>query len=288
MPDNNQKTFCRARLPVFCALAAAITSVQADTLLDEPLSLSERSPLSQHFNLPAMRGGALLAPGSMQWRMGVDVANNFVHAANADERFDLDGESQRYELGVRYGVGERWEVGVMVPWIAYNGGALDSFIEDWHRLWGFSAGNRNNYPRGQLRFSYQRNGRTEFVFDSAEAGFGDVQVQVANRVFQSDRDSVALIATLNLPTGDEHKLTGAGGTSAGVQLAVTHAGLLDLPLTLSANLGAQTLPKGDVLSDRQKSTAWFGGGEIAWAPVPDWRWRAQVNMHSALYDSALT
>lgn len=273
---------------VFTASALLVAQAQADALLDEPLALSERAPLTQRFNLPAMRSGELLMQDSVQWRVGVDVANNFVRDEKSAEKLVLDGESQRYELGVRYGLGAHWEIGAMVPWISYNGGALDNFIEDWHRAWGLPNGGRPNYATRQLQFLYQRNGRTELNFDGAEAGFGDMQVQVANQLLQTARDSIALIATLNLPTGDDKKLTGSGGTSAGILLAATHSEWLDLPLVLSANLGVQSLPRGDVLADQQKTSAWFGSGEIAWVVAQDWRLRAQINLHSAVYDSALT
>lgn len=281
--DIDVRALCAAMLAGQMSVAAA-----ADALLEEPLALSERAPLTQRFNLPGMRSGELLAQGVLQWRFGVDVANNFVRDEKGAENLVLDGESQRYELGARYGLGSRWEIGVMVPWLAFNGGALDNFIERWHGAWGLPDGGRPNYRTRQLQFLYQRNGRTELNFAQAEAGFGDVQVQLANQLLQAARDSVALIASFNLPTGDDKKLTGSGGTSAAFMLAGTHSNWLDLPLTLHANLGVQTLPKSDVLDDRQKNTVWFGAGEIAWAVAQDWRLRAQINMHSALYDSALT
>ncbi len=280
-----QSTFAASTLLAALFMSAA---AGAETLLDEPLLLSEHAPLTQRFNLPAMRSGELLAQDVVQWRMGVDIANNFVRDHNSTENLVLDGESQRYELGVRYGLGAHWEIGAMVPWISYNGGALDNFIEAWHRTWGLPDGGRPNYPTRQVQFLYQRNGRTELNFDSAEAGFGDAQLQIANQLLQTSRDSIALIATANLPTGDDKKLTGSGGTSAGILLAATHSEWLDLPLALSANIGVQSLPQGDVLKDQQKSSAWFGSGEIAWAVAQDWRLRAQINLHSAIYDSALT
>ena len=274
---------------VFAASALLVAvQVRADALLDEPLALSEHAPLTQRFNLPAMRSGELLVQDTVQWRLGIDIANNFVRDESGTENLVLDGESQRYELGIRYGLGAHWEIGAMVPWISYNGGVLDNFIEDWHRTWGLPDGGRPNYPTRQLQFLYQRNGRTQLNFDSAEAGFGDAQLQIGNQVLQTPRDSIALIATVNLPTGDDRKLTGSSGTSAGILVAATHSEWLDLPLALSANLGVQSLPRGDVLDAQQKTSAWFGSGEIAWTVAPNWRLRAQIDMHSALYDSALT
>lgn len=269
-------------------LSASIGAARADALLDEPLALSEHAPLTQRFNLPAMSSGELLPQGAAQWRLGVDVANNFVRDRSGAENLVLDGESQRYELGVRYGLGSQWEIGAMVPWISFNGGVLDNFIEGWHSVWGLPDGGRPHYRARQLQFLYQRNNRTELNIDSAKAGFGDVQLRIANQLLQTAQDNIALIASINLPTGDDAHLTGSGGTNASVSMAATHSAWLDLPLTLSGNIGVQTLPQSGVLSDRQKKSVWFGGAEIAWAAASEWRLRAQINLHSAIYDSALT
>lgn len=290
MSLSNQRRFSRfilSALPVGLAFTGASASVHADALLDEPLSLSERAPLVQRFNLPGMRSGQLLAEGGVQWRLGVDAANNYVRDSAGGEMLVFDGESHRYEFGVRYGLDSQWEIGVMLPWIAYRGGVLDGFINRWHSLWGLPDHHRSDFPSGKLQFTHATHGQVDFEFDRAQSGIGDIQVQVANQIVQTARDSIALIANVNLPTGDDDKLTGSGGTGIGVMLAATHAGWFDLPLTLSGNAGVQTLPESDVLDGSQKKSAWFGSGEIAWAATQDWRLRAQVSMHSAIYDSAL-
>lgn len=269
-------------------LVGVDASAHADALLDEPLSLSERSPLVQRFNLPGMRGGQLLAERGVQWRLGADATNNYVRDNAGSEVLIFDGELQRYEFGVRYGLGSQWEVGIMLPWMTYRGGVLDSFINRWHSLWGLPDHDRSNYSSDKLQFTHVTNGRIDFEFDRAQSGFGDVQLQIANQMVQTERNNLALIASVNLPTGDDEKLTGSGGSSIGVMLAATHSNWLNLPLTLNGNIGAQTLPDNDVLSDRQKNSAWFASGEVAWAAAQDWRLRAQVSTHSAVYDSALT
>ncbi|MDB6060022.1 MAG: hypothetical protein JWM78_125 [Verrucomicrobiaceae bacterium] len=267
-------------------LIAAGVQVQAE-VIDEPLQLSNRQPFVQLFNLPPMRSAEVLPAAATEWRGAIDVANNFVREHRDDEQLFFDGESQRYELSARYGIGHNVELGVSVPWISCNGGALDGFIDDWHRWWGLPRGGRPDFRSHQVAFNYQRDGHTEFNFANAESGFGDVQISAAWQWIKSSQNAVALSGYINLPTGDVDKLTGTGKTSAGFSVAATHDRLFDLPLALSANIGAQYLPRVDVLREEQKQYAWFADTEINWVVAQDWRLKAQLQTHSAIYDSGL-
>ncbi len=185
----------RALAVVFCVSSVSATA----EVLDEPLQLGNQQPLVQRFNLPTMRSGAVLPADATVWRGAIDVANNWVRESSGSEKLLLDGESQRYTLGVRRGLGAGWEIGLALPWVSYNGGTLDNFIEGWHRFWGLPDGSRPEYPARRLNFSYQHNGRTELDFQRAEAGVGDAQIDVAYQFFGDARRALSAAATLNLP-----------------------------------------------------------------------------------------
>jgi hypothetical protein len=268
------------------------TVATADAVLDQPLALSNRQPLVQLYNLPGARSGAVLAPEQTQLRLGYDIANDFTSSRSGSssdsmESVVLDGESQRIELAGSQGLGNGWEVGFSLPWIDYRGGSLDGFIEDWHDTFGLPDGDRPGTPRDQLHFQYTRNGRTELDFDRAQSGIGDLQLNAAYSVLRTEDSAVALAATLNLPTGDADKLTGAEATNLGVTLAATRYALFGLPLTATGNIGAMWLGSGDVLPDRQKDVVWLGAAELGWAVADAWRLKVQVNAHTALYRSDL-
>lgn len=263
------------------------TVVTADTVLDQPLALSNRQPLVQLHNLPGARGGEVLTQDQGGIRLGFDVANSFTSSRRDDESVLLDGESRRVELGLSHGLGSGWEVGISVPWIDYRGGSLDNLIENWHDAFGLPDGDRSDSPRDQLHFQYVRNGVTELDFEDAESGIGDVQLQAAYSLQRTDQRAVALATTLNLPTGDADKLTGSEASSVSTTLAVTQYALFGLPLTATGNIGAMWLEPGDVLGDRQREVVWFGAAELGWAVADAWRLKLQVNAHSAFYRSEL-
>lgn len=268
-------------------LAALAAPARADDALDRPLSLSNRQPLVQLYNLPGARSGEVLTQGQGDLRLDFDVANNFTRSRSGSESVSLDGESHRVELGWSHGLGDGWEIGVMLPWIDWRGGSLDGFIEDWHDTFGLPDGGRPDAPRNQLHFQYVRDGRTELDFDRAASGIGDLQLSAAYSLLREGNSAVALAMAVNLPTGTADKLTGAEATTASLNLAATQHDLFGLPLTATGNIGAMWLDRGEVLADRQRDTVWFGAAELGWAIADDWRLKLQVNGHSAFYRSEL-
>lgn len=272
-----------------CSLMALLIPVcaMADAI-DEPLQLPNRQPLAQLHGLQPLRSAEVLADGVTSWRAAVDIANNFVRDETVHESLVLDGESQRYELNFRRGLGAGLEIGVTLPWISYNGGIADNFIEDWHDGFGLPDGDRPAFAARQLQFRYRRDGRELLAFERAESGIGDIQIHAVYRVAQRERSAVALLGAVTLPSGDADKLTGSGEPGAAVALALTRNHPFDAPLTWTANIGAQWLPRGAVLGREQKQAVWFAATELSWAVARDWRLKAQLQAHSALYASDLT
>ena len=65
---------------------------------------------------------------------------------SSTEYLNLDGETLRFALELRYGLAENWDLQLEVPWLEHSGGNLDRLIDDWHDLWGMSDGGRSEYP----------------------------------------------------------------------------------------------------------------------------------------------
>lgn len=270
------------------ALAGAFAGqALAASPLDEPLALSNRQPLVQLYGLPGARSGAVLATGASEWRLGFDVANNFTVSERGDEAIVLDGETRRLELGGRWGFGRGWEVGFQLPLVQHDGGGLDGFIEGWHDFWGLPDGDRPDYPRDRLRYRYQRDGDTLLDFHESESGVGDLQLNAAYTLMRGAGGDVALAAAVNLPTGDADKLTGADATSVALTLAASSPSLWGTPLAGHASGGVLWLERGDVLGALQEDQVWFGSVGVSWAAGENWRLKAQLEAHTAFYDSGL-
>lgn len=286
--------------PLFCALCLglgpsvwAADSSSEDNVLPEdnallaPLDLSDRNPLVQLHGLPGAHSGAVLASMQSEWRLAFDVGNEFYDQTSGGEHLALDGETRRTSLGWRLGLGDGWEVGLQVPLIEQSGGNLDSFIEGWHRFFSLPDGGRPEAPRNQLRYLYQRDGQTPLDFQRAGSGIGDVQLTVGWQLGMWGPAPVALLAAVNLPTGDADRLTGSGATSTDIALAVSAADWLGSGLNVFANAGGLWLAQGDVLPEYQRDQVWHLAAGLGW-PVSDAvALKLQLDAHTALYRSDL-
>ena len=253
--------------------------------VDTPFAVGNRNPLAQIHALPVLAGGSLLTAGEIGVSVALEAANSFSSSRSGHEAIELDGETHRLDLGFAIGLGSGWEVGAQLPLIEHGGGSLDGFVEGWHDLFGLPDGGRPQAARDRLRYRYQRDGVTVLDVDDGTSGIGDLQLSAAQSLWR-DRDSAgALRLTLIVPTGDADRLTGSG--ASGLDLAAS--GSWRFGERWHSTLGAALFWKedGDLAGFEQENSGWRVGASLGWQGWSQLQLRAQLDAHSALYDSAL-
>jgi hypothetical protein len=239
--------------------------------------------LARGFALPALGETAVPRGGVSAWRLGYEVANEFVvEGACAVECLVLDGETRRLRLDYRAGLGDGWDVSLHVPWVKRGGGFLDGWIEDWHGWWGLPNGGREAFAQDAFQYRYRRGATVLLDETEGASGLGDVSVGLG----RSLGGAGALRALVKTDSGDGPALSG-GNAGAAVWL--------DLALPLSHGwdgyfaAGWSRNELGEVLTSMQNREVVFGGLGLL-APLADGvRLLLQLNAHTRLYDgSALT
>jgi hypothetical protein len=252
-----------------------------------PFQTQNQSPLVQIFGLPAPDEAFILSKGKAKIRLVADIANSYVTDSAPRENIRLDGESYRFTSAGRYGIGHGVELGMEVPYVSYNGGFLDGFIDSWHKAFGFPEGGRTLAPRNRLLFSYQRNHVEKRRIDEANSGLGDLRLTGGLRLFEKKGEgagALALRTSLKLPTGDSDFLHGSGSTD----LALWLIGSLDFPWTyglfsLWGSAGFMALTTGQVLADQQRNWVGLGSLGIGYRPFSWIALKIQANGHTSFY-----
>ncbi len=245
------------------------------------------SALARGFALPSLDQPEVLTGGRHQTRALLDFTSEFVKEGDcAVECLTLDGETARLLLSHRRGLGGGWDFSVELPLLSQSGGFLDSAIEEWHGWFGLPNGGREQAPRDQYLYRYDRSSTAQVDLNVTEpySGFGDFSLGVGRKIGKR----VALRGMVKLPTGDDERL-GGGNKGAALWLAAA----LPLPDNFRGFVaaGASFNDRGAVLPDMQNTEVAFGGLGLT-TPVPFFervRLLIQLYAHSRLYkDSDLT
>ena len=259
-------------------------AVQADPLHDP-----DNGALSGMFSLPDSTESALLVPrGRTAASMSAMVSSHSTDEVFGDESLTLDGETTRLELGFRYGLTERLEIGLRIPYVWHETGTLDSLVEDFHKAFGLPNGKRDNREKDLLEFSYRDATGELFDYQSRSDGFGDARLIAGYRLTDGANHTAALRLGVKLPTGDSDEFHGSGGTD----LSVGIAGDLEEVFSVAGLNGfyrahLNFIGEPDLLTDRYEDIVWQVSTGLGYPLTRAIEARVQAVARSALYDSKI-
>ena len=255
-----------------------------------PFNTTNQNPLVAVYGLPPAGPAAVLAPGRISAELRADIASNFTRARGSQEQILLDGETYRYTLALKHGIGDRLEVGLEVPYVMHRDGFLDSFVNDFHDTFGLPDGGRDDAPSNRLAYTYERDGLPLIDMTEEKEGFGELRLTGAWQLWRREGEkprALALRASLKLPTGDEDRLLGSGSTDFALWLSGSRS-FRGGSLALFGAAGGLLMTDGDVLPDQQRNAVAFGTLGGGWLPLPRLALKLQFDGHTPFYrDSGL-
>lgn len=253
-----------------------------------PFSVKNLNPFIQIYGLPATEPAALLPPSASATALSLDLANNSILDTAGRESITLDGESYRLALTLRHGLDADTEIGLELPLVAHSNGFMDNFIEDWHDTFGLTNAERIKTTSNTLRYHYAVDGRTLVDIDGPTEGLGDIRLYAARRLASQTDSAFSLHLGLKLPSGDAQRLLGSGAADLSVSLShLKRRWLSPLQLSSFVNGGLVWLGEGEVLVERQKDLVGFASTGLIWNNSRLIDLKAQLDMHSRVYDSEL-
>ena len=266
----------------FVTLLLPVSAFTAEILHDH-----DASPFAGIFGLPdAVEGGAVLSAGRYRTDVFVQISSHSIAETSGDELIIQDGETTRLELNYRRGFGERLELGIELPYLMHESGGLDSVIDDWHDFFGLPNGARDDLPRDDLNFRFERPGSVPLVFETNVNGIGDLRLYGGYRLRDDDGYKSAFRFSVKLPTGSADDLLGSGGIDVSAGLAGEWTGLGgSSSLTAFYRMNLIYLGEPEYLFDIYNEFIAQAAGGINWQVV-DWLGLGiQASLRSALYDA---
>lgn len=265
-------------------LLLAVSGVRADSLADDDLS-----PLINVIGLPsAIESANLVDPGRWRWQMSIATASHSMQDDDGSERLLFDGETTRTTLRLDYGVNERLQLGLDVPFVLHEAGNLDRVIKQWHDWFGLPDGLRNIIIEDQLDFRYEDSGQLLLDQQFRSKGIADVRLLGAWQLRRSADASTAIRASIKLPTGSSDKLTGSGAVDISIGYAADYQQLFgreELRGFYQAHV--VLVGKPDRLAERSRRLIGKLSGGVRWQVASRLDLNAQASFRSAAYDSEI-
>jgi hypothetical protein len=247
------------------------------------------SPLIATMGLPRADEGAQLAPaGRLRWRSSIATASHAVQDTHGAETMLFDGETTRLAIAFDYGLTDRLQLGIELPYLLHESGGLDTLVETWHDLFGLPNGLRDFVAQDQLDIRYRDAGIDRLDVQSNQRGLGDLRLLAAWQLRSDARAKTAARLSLQLPTGDSDRLTGSGAATLSLGIASDREQLFGEPAWSSfyrAHIVLRDRP--DQLPERARRVVGLLAGGISLRVHPRTELTVQSTLRSAAYDSGL-
>ena len=276
-----------------CGALLPGTNALADSPVIGPFAVTNYNPLPQMFGFPRDYVTGILPRNHSQYTLLYDKTSFFTTEDSPSEQLIFDGESTHATFIFRQGIGAKYQWGIVIPYVSFEGGSLDAFIIDWHDTFHLPQSGRDVAARNQLKIYYRRNGVTRFDVTQDRSGMGDVSVN-GSLDLSEGHSSAASARTFNLsiklPTGDASQMLGSGAVDVAAWLSGHRSTESeDSGYKVYGRLGVMALGKAEVLAEQQRRLLVFGGIGAGFRYNQSVRFKSQLDFHTGLYkDSAFS
>ncbi|WP_300620633.1 DUF3187 family protein [Dokdonella sp.] len=226
------------------------------------------------------------APPGDRWKVEATLAasNTEIAFAHGDERLLYDMEIHEARIAVSRSIGERWIVRATVAGTRFGSGFLDSFIEDFHRTFGFTNGDRGRLGTDGHTIAYSDARGDRIALARPRNGIAPLMLDLAWRA-PADGHEWLYAATLKLPASHATPLLDDRSTDLSLWTAVQSTAATRL--RWGARAGLMLRSGGDLLPRRANDLVAFADATLGWRLTPRWDVAAQYQWHGAPYDSAI-
>jgi len=255
-----------------------------ETGLFEPFGMRNQAVPALVF-LPFEAATARTLPqGGFQTRLGAAYSSIFTVERDSSGRVNFDMEMFEGALRLDYGITDRLQVGVQVPYRYYYGGFLDGFVEDFHNAFDFPDGGRSESENNLCRLIWKHDDTVISNRLSAHRGVGDISLFAKFAVLLEKRwiPALSFLAHGRIPTGNEQKMLGAGEPAFGFGLAADkHFG----NFFLNVNGFYFFLDEPDIFGDLEVNNVFAGSLMVGYEITDSFAPMIQLNAATPLFDN---
>lgn len=186
-----------------------------------PLGVRSQNPLYLQFIADPMSKAKTIGKNNWAFDLETSYSNVFEDQGDPTRSYELlDMEIWRTALNFKYGITEKTETGIEVPFLSFTSGFLDAFIQNYHNAFGLRNGGREVVDNGDFTYSIVQGGNEIYRVNQEGFGLSDVTLWHKWNFFNETKTIPAFAAKtlLKLPTGKPSQGTGSGSPDFGISL----------------------------------------------------------------------
>ena len=230
--------------------------------------------------------GMPLAPampdaGTWQVDTTFSIANTEMGLERNQAAVLIDAETRETRLSVTYAFRENWSLRGSLAHFHVGAGALDGPVEDFHRLFGLSNGDRGQLGTLAPVVEVRLDDEPRYVLGGAGSGAGPLLIDLARRWQFEAGKSAGLMLGVKLPVGDADRLADSEATD--VSLSAFGAMPLGKNTHLAARLGVLRQGDNALLDDLARRTIPFASVLLRYRLGERWSAMLQTDAHGPLY-----
>lgn len=204
-------------------LAIIFLVLQMSVLLVPPMSFSFEGPLQvkNQFPLFIHINSPYLESANAEDSFSVSLSHSSVFMTKSSPAWSVQLDMELTELNLIYKktIGNLTELGIEIPVLSLNSGFMDSFLDTYHKAFGFPDYGRSSRPRSEFLYEVRKNGVLIVKGENGKTDIGDIRL-TAKRVVLNGDPVISLKADVEFPTGDASSGYGSGSVDAGIAVLI--------------------------------------------------------------------
>lgn len=170
-----------------------------------PINLRTQHPVFLQASDLTPRAAKVLPAGTLQIRQDLAYSNFFEEASNANFRVDYDMELLRTNTNILWSAGKGFQLGLEIPFMRFDEGFMDAFIEKYHHTFGFPNAGRETLPQNRFGYRFARNGVDLMNIPKQGFALSDLIFSLQHQVNAEGRrmPAVAWFVDFRIPSGKQ-------------------------------------------------------------------------------------
>lgn len=264
---------------IFASAALLMPQAHAETTHTGWLQTRDQNPFVLATGLPL----APVMPKLGHWQIdaSLNIANTELGQTVQRSKLIFDAETRETRISAAYAFDERWSARASIAHLWIGDGVLDSPVERFHRLFGFSNGDRGQLATNAPVIEVERDGALLYSLQKSRSGTAPLLLDLTRTWSHSDSGLAGISIGAKLATGDRSRLSDSGSNDLSLSLFSTNS--LSDRLSVGVRAGVMYQNNNRLLGNAANDVVPFGSALLTYRLDERWSAIAQLDAHGALY-----